>query len=270
MSDDKPRGVLYLVPNLIAEGSPATALPPQTMDRVKKLRRFVVEGEKAAWRLLSAILDREALAAVSMGILDEHTLPEGLRELLAPALSGESMGLISEAGVPCIADPGAPLVALAHEQGIKVVPLVGPSSIFLALAASGLDGQRFCFLGYLPADRAGRRDALHAMDRGIRSDGMTRIFIETPYRNDHLLADCKAELGPDTRLCVALAIGSEAESISSATIREWRTRELHLGKLPCIFLAGVVPPLHVERKNHLDHPGPMGDSRGHTCRDKKR
>jgi len=235
------RGTLYLVPNLLDAGAlPEASLPAAAIARVRSLRHFVVEGEKAAWRLLSAILDRETASLVEMARLDEHTLREELPALLAPLEAGEDLGLVSEAGMPCIADPGAALVALAHDRGFAVVPLVGPSSIFLALAASGLDGQRFSFLGYLPQEPQGRRTALAAMDRGLRSEGSTRIFIETPYRNARLLEDCLAVLSPSTRLCVAASLCSPSERIRSAQVSAWRATAWPLGKEPAIFLVGLA------------------------------
>jgi 16S rRNA (cytidine1402-2'-O)-methyltransferase len=235
------RGILYLIPNLLdVESLPEAILPAQAIDRVRRLRRFVVEGEKAAWRLLSRILDAEGASAVLMDRLDEHTPPEALNALLAPLETGEDVGLISEAGMPCVADPGAALAALAHDRGFGVVPLIGPSSILLALAASGLDGQRFSFLGYLPQDPSGRRSALASIDRGLRADGSTRIFIETPYRNARLLEDCIAALSPTTRLCVAASLTSPAERIRSASVSAWRAEPWPLGKEPAIFLAGLT------------------------------
>jgi 16S rRNA (cytidine1402-2'-O)-methyltransferase len=233
------RGVLYLVPNLLDPLSlPETVLPAAAMVRVRSLRRFVVEGEKAAWRLLSRLLDPEAAAMVRMERLDEHTRPEELPSLLSPLEAGEDIGLISEAGMPCVADPGAALTALAHDRGFAVVPLVGPSSVILALAASGCDGQRFSFLGYLPQDQNARKNALSSLERGIRSDGATRIFIETPYRNARLLADCIAVLSAGTRFCVAASLCSPSERIRSALISSWRAAPWPLGKEPAIFLAG--------------------------------
>jgi len=233
------RGVLYLVPNLLDPAAlPEATLPAAAIDRVRSLRRFVVEGEKAAWRLLSRLLEPEATAEVVMDRLDEHTPPEALPALLAPLVAGEDIGLISEAGMPCVADPGAALAALAHDRGIAVVPLVGPSSIILALAASGLDGQRFSFLGYLPQEPQARKEALASLDRGIGSDGVTRIFIETPYRNARLLADCLAVLSPRTRLCVAASLCSPSERIRSCPVSAWRAGSWPLGKEPAIFLAG--------------------------------
>jgi 16S rRNA (cytidine1402-2'-O)-methyltransferase len=233
------RGSLYLVPNLLDPSAlPEATLPAAAIERVRSLRRFVVEGEKAAWRLLSRVLDPEAAAEVRMERLDEHTLPAELPGLLSPLEAGEDLGLISEAGMPCVADPGAALAALAHDRGFAVLPLVGPSSIILALAASGLDGQRFSFLGYLPQEPAGRRAALASIDRGIKADGATRIFIETPYRNARLLEDCLACLSPDSRLCVAASLCSPAQRVRSAPVSSWRASPWALGKEPAIFLAG--------------------------------
>jgi 16S rRNA (cytidine1402-2'-O)-methyltransferase len=243
MSMGETRGVLYLVPNVLDADAllPEAVLPAAALSRIASLRHFVVEGERAAWRLLSRIMDKETLAAVTMGRLDEHSRPEDLPGLLAPALAGQDVGLLSEAGVPCVADPGGALVAAAHDAGIEVRPLVGPSSIILALAASGLDGQRFTFLGYLPVERPARRTALAGIDRGIAADGATRIFIETPYRNDRLLEDCLDLLGPETRLCVASSLTTASERIRSASVAEWRKNPGVIGKEPAIFLAGRRP-----------------------------
>jgi 16S rRNA (cytidine1402-2'-O)-methyltransferase len=244
------RGALYLVPNLLDDASPPeAALPAVAIERVRSLSRFVVEGEKAAWRLLSRVLDPERAAKVRMERLDEHTPREELPSLLAPLEAGYDMGLISEAGMPCIADPGAALSALAHDRGFAVVPLVGPSSIILALAASGLDGQRFNFLGYLPPEPRERRAAIAAVDRALRSDGATRIFIETPYRNARLLEDCLRILSPGTRLCVAASLTSPSQRIRSAPVSAWRSTPWPLGKEPAIFLAGLSAPVGLDRSS---------------------
>ena len=250
------KGVLYLIPNLLdPESLPEAILPARAIERVRCLRRFVVEGDKAAWRLLSRILDAASSSEVIMDRLDKHTPPEALPALLAPLEGGEDVGLISEAGMPCVADPGAALAALAHDRGILVAPLVGPSSILLALAASGLDGQRFSFLGYLPQDRAGRRAALASIDRGVRADGATRLFIETPHRNAQLLEDCLAVLSPGTRLCVAASLCSPSERIRSASVSSWKAMPWTLGKEPAIFLAG-----RTANAGHLD----LATRRGHS------
>jgi 16S rRNA (cytidine1402-2'-O)-methyltransferase len=239
MSVETTPGRLYLIPNLLdPEGHPEAVLPAAALERIRCLRRFIVEGEKASWRLLSRVLDPEQASRVSMDRLDEHTRIEDLPGLLAPLLGGEDAGLLSEAGVPCVADPGAALVAMAHGRGVPVTPLSGPSSVILALSASGLDGQRFSFLGYLPQDSAGRRKALAEIDGGVRADGATRIFIETPYRNAALLADCLASLSPRTRLCVAASLTAQAERVRSAPVSEWRDSAWPLGKEPAIFLVG--------------------------------
>ncbi len=244
------RGVLYLIPNLLDAGSlPEAVLPAVAIERVRSLSRFVVEGEKAAWRLLSRILDPERAAKVRMERLDEHTLRGDLPSLLAPLEAGEDLGLIPEAGMPCIADPGAALSALAHDRGFAVVPLVGPSSIIMALAASGLDGQLFNFLGYLPPEPRERRAALAAVDRALRSDGATRIFIETPYRNARLLEDCLRVLSPGTRLCVAASLTSPSQRIRSAPVSAWRSTPWPLGKEPAIFLAGLSAPVGLDRSS---------------------
>jgi 16S rRNA (cytidine1402-2'-O)-methyltransferase len=259
----RSRGVLYLIPNLLdPESQPEAVLPAAAIARVKTLSRFVVEGEKAAWRLLSRILDKEEAAKVLMERLDEHSKPEALPALLKPLEEGEDLGLISEAGMPCVADPGAALAALAQDRGIRVVPLVGPSSILLALAASGLDGQRFSFLGYLPQDPQGRRAALASIDRGIKQDGFTRIFIETPYRNARLLEDCLACLSPETRLCVAASLCGEAERIRSASVAAWRSGSWALGKEPAIFLAGRTAPLGPARADPRTAPRAPGERIG--------
>jgi 16S rRNA (cytidine1402-2'-O)-methyltransferase len=260
MSVEATPGKLYLIPNLLdPEGHPEAVLPAAALERVRGLRRFIVEGEKAAWRLLSRVLDREQASLVSMDRLDEHTSIEDLPALLAPVLAGEDAGLLSEAGVPCVADPGAALVALAHARGVAVTPLSGPSSIILALSASGLDGQRFSFLGYLPQDPAGRRKALAEIDAGVRADGATRIFIETPYRNAALLADCVAGLSPRTGLCVAASLTASSERVRSATVSEWRDSAWPLGKEPAIFLVGRFAD---DRGRFADDRGRFADDRG--------
>lgn len=263
MSEKK--GTLYLVPNsLDAEIGPVEAvIPAQALARMASLRHFVVEGDRAAWRLLSRVMDRESLAGVSLEKLDEHTLPEEVPRLLAPALAGEDLGLLSEAGLPCVADPGGALVAAAHAAGIRVVPLVGPSSLLLALSASGLDGQRFSFLGYLPQERAARRSALAAIERGVRADGGTRIFIETPYRNDKLLEDCLEVLSPETRLCVAAGLTTEGEQVRQASVASWRAAPQAIGKKPAVFLVGRVPGTSLDRNTA------KGNS-GKSCKSKRR
>jgi len=261
------KGRLYLIPNLLGEAGetppPELALPAIALAEIRRLRRFVVEGERAAFRLLTKVLDHDAIAGVSVERLDEHTPQEELPRLLSPLLAGEDLGIISEAGLPCVADPGSALVGLAHDKGIRVIPLTGPSSIILSLAASGLDGQRFSFLGYLPQDQGARKAALLEIERGVQSDGATRIFIETPYRNDRLLDDCLAVLSPETRLCVARGVTTAAEMIRSSPVSLWRSGREKIGKEPAVFLVGRVPATSLDRARSFVHSSS-------SCKNRKR
>jgi len=263
--EEQKKGSLFLIPNLLGESgstpAPELALPATALAAIRGLRHFVVEGEKAAFRLLSRVLDREALAAVSVELLNEHTQAAELPRLIEPLLRGFDTGIISEAGLPCVADPGSALVALAHDRGIRVVPLTGPSSIILSLAASGLDGQRFSFLGYLPQDKNERRSALMSIERGVRADGGTRIFIETPYRNDRLFADCISVLHDDMRLCLARGITTDSELILTKTVGAWKAALPEIGKEPAVFLVGQAPGTALEKPgSRLDRPGGAGHS----------
>ena len=239
---DLPQGRLFLLPNVLDESNaPEASLPGAALSAIRSLRHFVAESDRPAWRLLSRLLDKRALDEVHIERLDEHSDPGCLPELLAPAEAGADMGLMSDAGIPCVADPGGALVALAHDRGVKVVPTGGPSSILLALSGSGLDGQRFSFLGYLPQDRALRRAALADIDKGVRADGATRIFIETPYRNVALLDDCLSVLSPQVRLCVAASLdfGRRAHQIGLAFGLE--NRRLETGQRGRHFSGGPRP-----------------------------
>lgn len=231
-------GRLLLVPAWLSEDTaPEAAVPAPVLERVRGLRHFVVEDAKSARRFLSACAHPGPMRELAFAELNEHTPQTAIPALLAPALAGHDLGLLSEAGLPAVADPGAKLVAQAHAHGMTVVPLVGPSSIVLALAASGLEGQRFRFLGYLPADAAGRRARLAAIERDSAHARETQVFIETPYRNDALLADILAQCRPDTRLAVAAELTSPREWIRSARIDAWRRHPgAPLGKRPAIFL----------------------------------
>lgn len=230
-------GRLYLLPAWLAEDSdPAAVLPAPVLERIRALDAFVVENAKSARRFLAACGHPKPMREVAMAELNEHTAESAVARLLEPALAGRDLGLLSEAGVPAVADPGAALIALAHARGVPVVPCVGPSSILLALMASGLQGQRFRFAGYLPADSAARKAAITELERRSTRDGETQVFIETPYRNDSLLADLLASCRPSTRLCVAADLTGPQESIRSESIERWRARPAPLGKQPAIFL----------------------------------
>lgn len=258
-------GTLYLIPTPISDQDPLEVLSPDVIGTIRRLRHFVVEAERTAGRFLSRVLSQEALSSISFEVLDEHSVKKDVPRLLERALAGEDMGLISEAGCPCVADPGSDLVAEAHRQGVHVVPLAGPSSILLALMASGFSGQRFQFLGYIPAESAARKTALKSIERECLRDGMTRIFIEAPYRNRALLEDALKVLDGRTRLCVAASLGCAAEKVRSTSVERWKESPFEIGKEPAIFLmAPGASPGNEARPEPRSH-GPGGVS-GHGPR----
>ena len=228
---------LYLVPvTLVEDGPPEAVLPAPVLGHIRGIRDFVVENAKSARRFLSACGHPGPIAALGMAVLDEHTRDADVPALLAPLRDGRPLGLMSEAGAPAVADPGARLVAVAHAEGLRVVPLPGPSSILLALMASGLDGQRFRFAGYLPVAALERAAAIRELEARSAAAPETQVFIETPYRNDSLLADLLKTCREDTRLTVAADLPGAAESIRTASVGQWRARPAPPGKRPAIFL----------------------------------
>ena len=230
-------GTLYLIPVTLGDDAIGKALPADVVAIAQQLDTFVVENEKTSRRFLGTIKTARPVRELTLLTLDEHTTDKELPALLAPLLAGQDVGLISEAGCPGVADPGAQLVALAHRNNIRVVPLVGPSSILLGLMASGLDGQRFTFLGYLPTEKAERVKRLREIEAESRKRCETQIFIETPYRNGHLLEDILATCQPETRLCVACNLTLETERIVSKPVQDWKKSPLpDLHKQPAIFL----------------------------------
>ena len=230
-------GTLYLVPAWLSEDTPPEdVVPAPVLARIRSLEAFVAEDAKSARRYLAACAHPKPMRDIAMVELNEHTPAADVASMLEPLLAGRDVGLLSEAGVPAVADPGALLVAAAHARGIRVVPLVGPSSLLLALEASGLEGQRFRFVGYLPAEAAARRAALVELERHSARHAETQIFIETPYRNDALLGDILQACKPGTRLAVAAELTSAREWIRSQRIEAWRSRPEAIGKRPAIFL----------------------------------
>lgn len=229
-------GTLYLIPAPLADGGLDAVLPSGVRAIAARLTTFVVEHPRTARAFLKRLGTQTPLTALRLLELNEHTRPEAVEALLAPLLAGEDMGLLSEAGCPAVADPGAALVRLAHRHGVRVVPLVGPSAILLALMASGFNGQRFSFHGYLPVDRAERRRRLRELEALSRQRDETQIFIETPYRNRQLLEAVLEACGEQTELCVALALTTEAERIQARTIGEWRREGTGIERLPAVFL----------------------------------
>ena len=230
-------GRLYLVPAWLSEDTdPAAVIPAPVLERIRSLTLFIVEDAKSARRFLAACGHPRPLREIAMLELSEHTSAKDVPALLDPIAGGADAGLLSEAGLPGVADPGAALVAAAHGRGIAVVPLAGPSSIVLALAASGLEGQRFRFVGYLPAEGGARREAIVALEKHSARYGETQVFIETPYRNDALLRDVVEACADSTRLAVAAELTSPNEWIRMQRIAEWRERPAAIGKRPAIFL----------------------------------
>ena len=231
------RGRLFLLPAALSEDTPAEAVVPAAgLQRLRTLTRFVVEDAKTARRWLAACGHPGPMRELEMAELNEHTAASVIPDLLAPLRAGHDVGLLSEAGAPAVADPGSALVAAAHAEGIAVVPLVGPSSLLLALMASGLEGQRFRFVGYLPAESAARRAALVDLERASQRGRETQLFIETPYRNEAMLADVLATCKGSTRLAVAADLTAPGEWIRSASIDAWRSKPAAIGKRPAIFL----------------------------------
>lgn len=229
------KGKLYLIPSPLGEYDPALVLPASVLQTACSLKTFVVEEVRTARRFLSAAGLKGHIEELEFHTLNEHTTTAEV-EALAPLFDKGDVGLISEAGLPAVADPGAALVALCHSKGIEVVPLVGPSSLMLALMASGLNGQSFAFRGYLPAKTDERRSAVKDVERLSRTLNQSQIFIETPYRNDSLLQDLLAILQPGTRLTVAADITLPSAFIRTRTVAEWRREPVTIGKRPCVFI----------------------------------
>ena len=218
---------LYAIPTPLG-GAPQEALPAPTIEKIRSIRDFVVENAKSARAFLGAL--GMPVRELSIKVIGEE------RDALAPLREKRSLGLLSEAGCPAIADPGAALIEAAHREGFRVVPLVGPSSIVLALMASGLEGQRFAFCGYLPRADPQRRKRIAELEQRSRTERETEIFIETPYRNDALLAALLAFCDARARLCVAADLTLPTESINTLTIAEWRRAKASIGRRPAVFL----------------------------------
>ncbi len=234
------KGRLFLIPSPLGEYDPSQVIPQPVLDRLKTIRKYVVEEARTVRRYLSAAGLKGQISSLELRELNEHTKPAEVEALLDmfsdPDGSPTDVGLISEAGLPAVADPGAQLVALCHLKGIRVVPLVGPSSLMLALMGSGLNGQSFAFCGYLPAKPEERRKSVREIERRSSQLSQTEIFIETPYRNDSMMSDLLAVLQPGTRLCIAADITLPDETIVTRTVREWKRSPMAIGKHPCVFL----------------------------------
>ena len=228
---------LYLLPVTLGDTAIDKVLPAYNAGIIREIKHFIVEDVRSARRFLKKV-DREIdIDTLSFYPLNKHTSPEDISGYLNPLAEGHSMGVISEAGCPAVADPGADVVAIAQRRNLKVVPLVGPSSIILSVMASGFNGQSFAFHGYLPIEPNERSKRLKELEGRIYSEHQTQLFIETPYRNhkmlDHILKACR----PQTKLCIAANITCEGEYIKTRTVKEWKGTALpDLSKIPCIFL----------------------------------
>ena len=227
---------LYLIPTSLGDCSFDRILPAHNTEIVNNLKHFIVEDVRTARRFLKKTNQAIDIDSLTFFILNQHTSPEELSGFLRPMFDGNDMGVLSEAGCPAIADPGADVVAIAQKNNFTVVPLVGPSSILLSLMASGFNGQSFAFVGYLPIQPGERSKALKKLESRVYSENQTQIFIETPYRNMKMLEEILQTCQPNTRLCIAVDITLETEFIKTKAVKDWKTNLPDLSKRPCIFL----------------------------------
>lgn len=230
------KAALYLIPSTMSDAPVTDVIPDGNLAVIRGIRHFVVENVRTVRRFLKRCDRSIDIDSLSFTVLDEHTHPEEIPAMLAPLAGGEAVGVISEAGCPAIADPGADLVAIAQERGYEVVPLVGPSSIILSLMGSGFNGQSFAFVGYLPHESKARTARLRELEQRIRREGQTQIFIETPYRNNRLIAELAATLPGGMKLCVASDITGPRQTILTLPLSKWAVRKYDYDKIPTIFL----------------------------------
>lgn len=229
-------GKLYLIPTRLGDNPPLEVLPISVKKIIETVDDYIVENEKTARRFIKKIDSRKQQSIINFEILNKYTQPEEIQHFLNACKNGKPMGLLSEAGCPGIADPGADIVKLAHENNIQVIPLVGPSSIVLALMSSGMNGQSFAFNGYIPIDKTERKATLKKMERLSFERNQTQLFIETPYRNNKVIEDFCNALHPETRVCIACDITLPTEFIKTLTVKEWKHAKVDLHKRPAIFV----------------------------------
>ncbi|MGY8908762.1 MAG: SAM-dependent methyltransferase [Flavobacteriales bacterium] len=229
-------GKLYLIPTTLGDTEPLEVMPLSIKKVIEQIDYYIVENEKSARRFIKSIAPKKSQPSLTLKLLDKYAVEEETQRYLDVCAQGINVGLLSEAGVPAIADPGASIVKLAHQQNIQVVPLVGPSSILMAMMASGMNGQNFAFNGYLPIDKGDRKRAIKDLERISLDKGQSQIFIETPYRNDKMLADLKAMLSPQTNLCIAADITLPSEYIKTMSVQDWKHQQPDLHKKPAIFI----------------------------------
>jgi 16S rRNA (cytidine1402-2'-O)-methyltransferase len=230
------KGKVYLIPSVIADGTQSAVIPPSVRDILPSVSYFLVENDRTARRFLSSLKVYESIEPLVFEVLDKDTDPISMAELFRPVSEGRNVGVISEAGCPGVADPGALAVAYAHQNDFAVVPLVGPSSLVLSLMASGLNGQRFAFHGYLPVESKNLISGIKEYERESKQKKQTQIFIETPYRNNQLMSALMKTLHEETSLTVALDLTGENELVKTYSVRQWKTINPQFPKLPAVFL----------------------------------
>lgn len=230
------KGKLYLIPTTLGDNEPLEVLPMSVKKIIEQTDTYIVENEKTARRFIKRISSGKSQSTLEMFHLNKFTNSSILPEFLEPCLRGINVGLLSEAGCPGVADPGAEIVKIAHEKDIKVIPLVGPSSILMAMMSSGMNGQSFSFNGYLPIDKGERKAELKRLERLSFEYNQSQIFIETPYRNNKMLEDLYNVLGSNTRICVACDISLPTEYIKTFTAHDWSKKKVDLHKRPTIFI----------------------------------
>ena len=233
---DNKKGYLYLIPTTLGDNEPMEVLPFLVKEVIEKLDYFIVENEKTARKFIKKIAPGKPQPSLTLYSLDKYADKLEVSTYLDVCSKGISVGLLSEAGVPAIADPGAEIVKLAHQKNIKVIPLVGPSSIILAMMASGFNGQNFAFNGYLPIEVSERKEAIKSLEKLSKEKNQSQIFIETPYRNEKLFNDLKSTLSPTSKLCVACDITLSSEYIKTLEIKDWKNEHPDLNKRPTIFI----------------------------------
>ncbi|WP_116769275.1 SAM-dependent methyltransferase [Maribacter litoralis] len=229
-------GKVYLIPSTLGDMPPLEVLPISIKQTIERLDHYVVENEKTARHFIKKISPRKSQPSLKLFVLNKFTEPEEIPTFLNPCLEGYDVGILSEAGCPGIADPGAAVVKIAHTKNIQVIPLVGPSSILLALMASGMNGQNFAFNGYLPIDSSDRKKYIKNLERRSKDENQSQVFIETPYRNNKMLEELIKTLAPSTRICVAADITLPTEYIKTKTAINWKKENVDLHKRPAIFI----------------------------------
>jgi 16S rRNA (cytidine1402-2'-O)-methyltransferase len=231
-------GTLYLIPSPLADCEFAKIFPAFNSEIIQEIDHFIVEDLRTGRRFVKKLGMLKPMETLHFSTLNEHTKGNEIEDLLQPLKEGKNLGLISDAGTPCVADPGSIIVSRAQQLGVEIIPLVGPSSILLALMASGLNGQSFAFNGYLPRKQPDRESQLRFLESLVKKSNQTQIFIETPYRNNHVFKSILAVCDPAIRLCLGINISSENQMIKTMTIKKWKSQRLDSHKQPAVFLLG--------------------------------